>query len=278
MVNNDSDSSESDDPRFRAVAIEASDWKDYTSRSQKPKNSSKMVENMLKRCLESRIIFQKDIWPPRLSGEDTLSHEHKLFSWCTPKRSSIIDLKARTKRLKEEWIKNRHDTSAKKAYKRVKRDREKEELRIIKRNKQKQILSNHKEDLAVVLKKEKADSEQALKEKQLWFQSWYCEYHRRTKKKKKIQKSAKKLGKPLNTLFCVGFPIDYTKTQVEQLFSSHNVQRLSYNRKEGKPPIAFIRFLSVDAATKCLSQLQGYSLGSTTVRLAFAKKELPFQS
>mmetsp|Transcript_13505 Transcript_13505/g.26502 ORF Transcript_13505/g.26502 Transcript_13505/m.26502 type:complete len:189 (-) Transcript_13505:223-789(-) len=108
-----------------------------------------------------------------------------------------------------------------------------------------------------------------------YMQSYYERIRIASRKQKAVQKAVKRAGKAINTLFVVGFPRSATREQVEKVFTAQEgFEAMSFNQKEGKSPIVFARFHSVQTASKCLADLQGFGFQGQTIRLAYAKYEL----
>mmetsp|Transcript_22427 Transcript_22427/g.31390 ORF Transcript_22427/g.31390 Transcript_22427/m.31390 type:complete len:169 (+) Transcript_22427:102-608(+) len=158
--------------------------------------------------------------------------------------------------------------------------------------KKRTALARDRHKLTTELENQRKMNAQREDQKRLWFEEWCSFYRERRRKERRNTKAARKAGRAINTLFAVGFPFSYTEEQAKSLFVGDGMQgfeALSFNQKEGKAPIAFIRFSSADLATEAMRKLQGFKIAESsklvdaassgrspvsTLRLAFAKYEL----
>jgi len=314
-----SSSEEEDDPRFKSVVVDPAKWSSYIKGSAKGKKkaangdrdadndrgfdagSYKHLINIMFRAIESKMSFEENIWPKdpskkgkRKRDEDADKEDSSAdvategIIWCTPHRPTLQEIEEKTRLAKKKWKKDSANEEKKKKYKKLRKRAqkiaEKEKMFTEKRA----ALAHDRRLLTTELESQRKINAQREDEKRLCFQEWFAFYRERRRKERRNSKAAKKAGKAINTLFAVGFPFSYTEEQAKSMFVGDGAQgfeALSFNQKEGKAPIAFVRFSSAELATEAMRRLQGFKFvddamrssgkpSVSTLRLAFAKYEL----
>mmetsp|Transcript_23741 Transcript_23741/g.44344 ORF Transcript_23741/g.44344 Transcript_23741/m.44344 type:complete len:197 (-) Transcript_23741:73-663(-) len=189
------------------------------------------------------------------------------------------DVVKKMKRARKAWKEDAEDSAMKKRYTKHKKAKKRLEARDRSICSMAKDIESKRKVIQAKLKFERARNVAVLTDQNQFVQDYIRTYYNRirvaNKKQKAVQKAVKKAGKAINTLFVVGFPRTASKEQVEKVFASQvGFEAMSYNQKEGKSPIVFARFASVEAASKCLADLQGLSFEGQKLRLAYAKYEL----
>ncbi len=272
-------SSSDEDPRFASAAVNIADIRQYKSDVQTDEKVSKKPDAfLLKILLESireRIIFVDGAWGTNQIGMAPAPTPAPGFAWFEEDRLPLNRLVKRRKRAREAWEADRTNKAKRRAYKKAKAAMVEAKGAASVAKEREARRDAERAALRDRIYHELCERDRVILEKIRWFEEWAHEYARRMKQQRKAAKATKRAGKPINTVFVVGFPKDCTRERALSIFSAHKgYKALSFNKKEGKAPISFVRYESVAAATQALDALQGFNMDGSKLRVAFAKYEL----